>query len=119
MSRSESYVGLNAWASEFVEGKQVHAYTETISRVMPDGTFKVIGPTDVKTSNVVIAQYSEVEGAFGGIYPLFKYTFYDGREFFEYVQAEPWHSGPCYYLALRDSNGDPLPGSLWTDEEMD
>jgi len=119
MSRSESYIGLNAWASELVEGEQVHAYTETIHREKPDGTVTVIGPRDVMVSNVYITQYSEIEGAYGGSYPLLQYTFDDGTEIFEYVQAEPWHSGPCYYLALRDSKGDPLPKSLWTDEELD
>jgi hypothetical protein len=119
MGRSESYIGLNAWAREFVEGEQVHAYSETITREMPDGTKTTVGPKDVYVSNVCVTSHDTIEGAYGGEYPLFQYTFDDGSEYFEHLQAEPWSSGPCYYLALRDSKGDPLPKTLWTDEELD
>lgn len=36
----------------------------------------------------------------------------------EYVQAEPWSSGPCYFLAIMGPDG-PIQETLWTDEEID
>jgi hypothetical protein len=40
-------------------------------------------------------------------------------QYTEYVYATPWSSGPMYFIALKDNEtGDPVPDSLWTDEEM-
>jgi hypothetical protein len=42
-----------------------------------------------------------------------------GTEVEEYIQAEPWSGGPCYFFALRDtSTGEPIAESLWTDDEI-
>ena len=39
--------------------------------------------------------------------------------FAEYVQAEPWSSGPCIFTALRDADGNPVEESLWAERAMD
>ena len=42
-----------------------------------------------------------------------------GKKFEEYIQAEPWSSGPCIFLALRwvDTN-EIITQTLWSDEEI-
>ena len=37
----------------------------------------------------------------------------------EYVQAEPWSSGPCIFTALRGADGEPVAESLWADRAID
>lgn len=49
---------------------------------------------------------------------LYKYRLKDGRWVFEYVQAVPWSSGPCIFLALQDEAKQPLPQSLWSEDEI-
>lgn len=117
--RTDQYIGLNERAAALVEGEQILLYRETITREYPDGRTVTAGPKPVTGSNVRIEKYDDLEGAFGNDFPLFRYVMADGREFYEYVQAEPWSSGPCYFLALRDSRGNPVPESLWTDEEIE
>jgi hypothetical protein len=37
----------------------------------------------------------------------------------EFVQAEPWSGGPCYFLALRlTETSQPIAESLWSDDEI-
>ena len=62
------------------------------------------------------------EGMFGGkedTYKLYKYLTKTGREVEEYIQAEPWSSGPCFFIALRyiDTKRSILK-SLWSQEEI-
>jgi len=52
-------------------------------------------------------------------YPLHEYKVIDGRVFYSYVQEEIWSSGPVIFLALMDENKNPIPESLWTEEEME
>jgi hypothetical protein len=42
----------------------------------------------------------------------------NGSVFEEFVQAEPWSGGPCYYIALKNKRGAVVRQSLWTDEEL-
>ena len=64
-------------------------------------------------------QYDTVEGAFYNQFPLMAYEMPDGTVYYEYVQADPWASGPHFFLALRDEHDRPLEGSLWTDDEIE
>ena len=117
--RTDQYMGLNDWAEEFIRGEQVVHFVETKHKKYPDGTEKTYGPYNVYVSNIQRAQYDTIDGAFGNSFPLNKYTFEDGRMFFEYVQAEPWSSGPCFFIALRNAVELPIPESLWKDEEIE
>ena len=43
----------------------------------------------------------------------------DGTVYREQLQADPWTlSGPCYFLALLNEDGEPAVDSLWTEEEI-
>lgn len=50
---------------------------------------------------------------------LFRYTLPNKRVFYEYIQADPWSSGPCIFLALKDAKGKPVRESLWPKETID
>jgi len=50
---------------------------------------------------------------FGDEYLLYKYTFPDGKVYFEKVQAITWYNGPFFFLALQDENENWIPESLW------
>ncbi len=53
------------------------------------------------------------------LHPFSKYSLPDGRVLVEDVQSEPWSSGPCYFLALKDhKTGDWVEETLWSEEEM-
>ena len=43
----------------------------------------------------------------------------DGSYVYEYAQAVPWSSGPCIFLALKRENGEPIPETLWSDEDIE
>ncbi len=56
----------------------------------------------------------EVTGMFGEPVHMLKRYKTIGDQFEEYVQADPWSSGPCIYLALRWSNNKkPIEETLW------
>ena len=62
-----------------------------------------------------------VEGMFGEeIHKLKQYKIKQKVLIEEYVQAEPWSSGPCIFLALRNSETkEPILESLWNQDEID
>jgi hypothetical protein len=53
------------------------------------------------------------------VYVLRQYETNDGRFVEEFVQADPWSSGPCIFLGLRYSNGGGvISETLWNDEDI-
>ncbi|MFH1585871.1 MAG: hypothetical protein ABIB79_03830 [archaeon] len=49
---------------------------------------------------------------------LMRHTLHDGTVYLEDVQAVPWSSGPCIFLALKDTKGTWIPETLWSEEEI-
>lgn len=45
-------------------------------------------------------------GMFNDEYPLNRHVLEDGRYADEYVQANPWSSGPCFFIGLKLSTGE-------------
>ncbi len=116
MARSDQYIGLNDWARRHVTGKQ--KVREVGVRIHANGK-KVNFNRWRRVPNARKEHVGVIHGAWIPVVaPLHRYTMPDGRVFVEYVQAEPWCSGPCYFIALKDKHGNPVPESLWTDEEM-
>jgi len=115
----DQFAGLNKWASNFVKGESVFVCTEEVTRVYPDGRRGTLEPRPVYESSVKMEESGEFySGMFEGKYPLHKHTFPDGRVYFEKVQAEPWSSGPVFFLALQDEKGNWVKKSLWSQEEI-
>lgn len=92
MSRSEHWIGLKPWAYELVRTCLGHK------------------------------KIADVEGPFSPVAgELYEYEIPDPAGNYtvqEYVQAEPWSSGPMYFIALM-RNGQPVPESLWSEEEIE
>jgi len=117
--RTDQHMGLNSGACSFVKGSFcTPLYTEEGTRTFSDGS--------VETFKLEVFAYSvkkEVNdfymGMFEDAYPLYKYTFPDGKEYFERVQACPWSSGPVFFLALQDREGNWVTRFLWSNEEIE
>lgn len=54
-------------------------------------------------------------GMFEDEYSLTQYCLRDGRTADEFLQAEPWSSGPMFFLGLKVSDGQEF---LWTQEDI-
>ncbi len=112
--RMDQLMGLLPWAEEFVAGTPVLCYTEEVTRIYPDGRKETCEPRLVHRSLVKEEKSGECfTGMFDQEYSLSKYTFPDGRVYFERVEKEPWSSGPMFFLALQDAKGNWVPESLW------
>lgn len=116
--RMDQYIGLNERGQKLVEMPNV-SYTDYIIRVRGDGSvveFNTSGQDIPDGYSVELV--GEIEGAFGPAGYLRRYVF-PNKVLTEKVQAEPWSSGPCYFVALVDENDQWVEESLWTDKEMD
>lgn len=116
MARSDQYIGLNERARRMVTGKV--KVREHGTRIFADGKKQRFS----RWRRMPVARV-EHAGILRGVWTpkvavLHRYTMPDGKVYVEYVQAAPWSGGPCYFIALMDKHGKPVPESLWTEEEM-
>lgn len=114
--RCDQYIGLNDWARRLVTGKQ--KVREQGVRTFASGKKKSFS----RWRRIPLVR-SEHAGVIRGAYKpqvakLHRYTLPDGQVLVEFVQATPWSGGPCYFIALKDKQGNALPESLWSDEEI-
>ena len=117
--RMNQHLGLNEWAEQFVAGEPILLYTERITRLYPDERVEGVPDQPIHGSTVRSEPSGEsFTGMFEDEYPLRKFTFPDGRVFYERVQADPWSSGPVFFLALQDERGRWVPQSQWTEEQI-
>ena len=116
MARSDQYIGLNPWAKHLVTRKV--KVREHGVRTFADGTKQRFSRW--RRMPLVRSEHAGIiRGAWNPMVArLHRYTMPSGEVLTEYVQAEPWCSGPCYFIALMDKHGKPVPESLWTEEEM-
>lgn len=73
---------------------------------------KVFSAIDVPGVNTVTGMFDE------DVHRLQRYFLKGGSYIDEYVQAEPWSSGPVIFLALMDCNGNPIQETLWSEDEI-
>ncbi|MBX9720071.1 MAG: hypothetical protein K2X81_01645 [Candidatus Obscuribacterales bacterium] len=112
----DQYMGLNDWARKLVNTKV--KVREHGVRIFSDGTRMQFSrwariPVVRKEHAGAIASMSHKENRI-----LHRYTLPSGVQYTEYLQACPGSGGPCYFIALKDSNGVPVPDSLWTKDEI-
>lgn len=127
--RCTQIIGLNERAEQLIEGEEILLYDLTEKRRYPDGREEALPPRPVFGSSVS----KEVCGVFYGMfeeeYPLHRYTLPSGEIYEERVQAEPWSSGPCIFLALICAGGEVwqpqgapadswLAQTLWSEAEI-
>lgn len=127
--RMDQWIGLNERAD-----KLLSVFLVTCHRVIKD---KWDDPNDPQSK--VITQeieftdflpdgkvmYQEVSGAWDEVAGVL-YEYYWTRNenqwsvvYREKVQAEIWSSGPMYFVALTDPDGNWVEESLWTENEME
>ncbi len=72
------------------------------------------------TLSVPATVYEVQDGAFTPqLLHLRRFILPCGTQVEEFVQAEPWSGGPCYFFALRDTaTAEPIAESLWSDDEI-
>ena len=120
--RMDQHMGLNEWATNFVQGEQVLVCMEEVTRVYPDGRRETLDPRRVFECSV---EQEPSGNSYIGMfedecpYCLFRYTFPNGQVYYEAVQTAPWSSGPVFFLALRDKDGNWVPESLWPEEAIE
>jgi len=114
--RTDQYVGLNKWAKNKVLRRE--RVREIGVRVLPSGQSQRFN----RWANVPVSRRQQIGIVRGTYRPfvanLYRYTLPGGEVFEEYIQCTPWSGGPCYFIALKDKRGNPVPESLWTDEEL-
>lgn len=116
--RCTQVIGLSERATLLVQGEQVLLYQSIDRRLYPSGGEEEMPARAVFGSTVKTQEAGEFGGMFGEPYPLHSYRLPSGEVLTEKVQAEPWASGPCIFLALTDEAGAWIPESLWTEEEI-
>ena len=118
--REDQFPGLNKWAEAFVAGEQKLAYIAKLKKIYPDGREEQAPDQEIYASTIKKEEDGRYyTGMFGTEYALHQYIFPDGKVYKEYVQEEPWSSGPCFFLALKDEEGRSVAESLWTEDEVD
>lgn len=114
MSRSWDFVGLSEDARIFLRANS-HAEEFELRNVTTGETVNRYVHASGEPSGRVINPW------YGDGHELGCYRLLDGTYCFEYVQAEPWSSGPHTFLALaHDIDGhNPIPETLWDQEAID
>lgn len=119
MSRSDQVMGLNSRAQKLVEGEQFLLCREIGAKYYSIGHIKPFN-RPIYSSTVSKTEYDQFVGLEGNSYPLYKYDFLDKRVLYEQIQTNPWSSGPCFFLALKDGvPGNWVLESLWTNTEIE
>jgi hypothetical protein len=111
--------GLCQRAQQLTKGKKIQLYTITGTKFFPDGSAR---PYHFKKHGHSVRSFDSTK-TFGDAkdpFKLYKYILEDGRTVCEEVQKEHINGeAKVYFLALRDSHGNWLKETLWTDEEID
>lgn len=101
MSRSDQYIGMTEAATKFLqENEVVEEPCPHCQRPYP----------------VIRKEIATYSGMFGEDYSLYRHELKDGRTADEFLQAEPWSSGPMFFIGLKVSDGTEF---LWPDKEID
>lgn len=118
MSRSWQYMGFNDAASEMLN-ETVKAGTRQTKDFDLEGNMIGGFTTDLLENACTKVEYARENPWMDSVNVLYRYTFRDGRVLEGYTQAEPWSSGPCTFMALRDAETkEPVPETLWSEKDI-
>lgn len=117
--RCWQYQGFNKAAMDLLNQKvKVGVLKGTITYT--DGRKPEIVDEDVMEFPYTKEVYGERNPWYDEKMSLHIYRFSDGRVLEDYIQAEPWSSGPCTFMALRDHvTKEPLVETLWDQDTID
>jgi hypothetical protein len=116
--RCWQYIGFNEAAKKILAETKTVGDKEITCRYIDDRgitTWK----EQIKESAYTKERYAVEQPWYDSENELYRYKFDDGRILEDYVQAEPWSSGPCTFMALRDAvSKEPLTETLWSEEDI-
>lgn len=117
---SNQNIGLNEWAKEFTNGKNVLLYTVTTKHVYPDGKIEEINEEKWGSSikKELIKTGIPTMAMPGMELSLYKYIFPDGQVYREEVQENKQAGLNCFFLALKNGQDEWVKESLWSDSEI-
>ena len=103
MSRSTQFFGLSDGANEWLKENCISEKVETVRRTYGvDGVLKETSEYSFFKPVYEEISGEKILGMFGEfVCNLKEYTTKDGKKVIEFIQAEPWSSGPCIFLALK------------------
>lgn len=111
-------VGLSEKGAKLVESKPALVARDYVTRVfLKDGRIQNFNK-EVWEESVVKFTWTEIEGMYDDVVGLTAYNLPDGQLLREHVQLSPWSSGPMFFFALKDRDGNWIPESLWTTREV-
>lgn len=117
MSRSNQFIGLNKTA-KLIIGTDLRLANV---RELPEKSKVRFEHVDVLKPGIKVEVIDVITGPWleddEVVANLHRYTFPSGVVYEEYVQVAPWHSGPCYFIALRRPSGKFLKTTLWSTKE--
>ena len=117
--RCDQYIGLNERAEKLLQLDKTQPVKITTIKEFPNGN--IVSETHIEQQTITVREkYSTFLQAFNEDPEiLYKHTLENGDVYYEFLQCEPWSSGPCYFIALKDKEGKVAEESLWTDEELE
>lgn len=116
--RCTQVIGMNGWACQtFADTYKVE---EVGVRSYPDGRVEKFR-REVELPVIEGVPSGQIfTGMVGEEYDLLRYKLPNGEIWVQYVQSEPWASGPCIFLALKnEKSGEVIKESLWTEAEIE
>lgn len=120
MSRTDNYIGLSPRAEEFLKNNCHEIFVTTIREYPKDREKNTILSEKSVSVELWSEKYDKLEGAFYNSFPLYEYYLRNGKTVIEVLQADPWSSGPCFFLCLADKDtGNPIEETKWTEEEIE
>lgn len=116
--RMDQYFGLNERAHKWLEENGVHLRVRITREVRDVTSSEFVTQATHEFDELQSEQYDVIPGAFDETAGnLLYYPLKNGGQAREYVQKEPWSSGPCYFIALKIED-EPLNETLWTNKEI-
>ena len=94
--RTTQFMGLSEKAQKFLQ-ENVQSVKTEVPCECGKGTVMRKAWNQIPTGEKIMGMFEEE------VHDLSRYFLKDGRIIEEFIQAEPWNSGPCIFLALRDA----------------
>lgn len=118
--RTDQYIGLNGWAQSLLAANCVDA--RVVKLALFEDETKILSDEIERVPLYTTEVIGDIKGAFWPddvVANLHRYTFPNGDVYEEFLQASPWSSGPCYFIALKEGgDGAVIVDSLWPEEKI-
>lgn len=120
MSRSTQWMGFTPESHKWLLNNAICEKVSVITTKLYRDDRREINETindeinSIETGQEVTGMFEEL------VHKIREYPLKNGKVVEEYIQAEPWSSGPCIFMALRyKDTKKPIRASLWSQKEID